>query len=659
MYKPYLIKLLLLASFVAFFSCDKDGKIEYIPFRSSSDGKWGMVGTDGKLLFEEEFKKEPTVAVNGRFMIETDKGWEVYSADKNPKLIGDGFLKIAHYFADVTPAVKKNEQICLINKDCEVVAKLDMAGNKPIVSCQRFRNGYAVITTDDDKTGVINTSGTIVVEPQYTNVFIISSNLFLAIHSDKNRKYAVSFFDGHGEKKYDDMVFGEGKKYKDFGPYSSTEEYLAVCNEDGEWGYIDYKGNVIVKPSSRIKGLFNGGYFNFLNGLETVRNDKFIFTDGDKWGVMDFKGEAIIKARYKSLLWANDNALVAVNSENQYRLIDLENEPIIDDYFEMMYSCDGKNVFIKEGNHDYTFMKMKGINNKIDGIPVIYDLSIDMDYDIATDYDGLACIEVNSQYIDLDGIVEKLGITKNSLMGYNLGMKPNDVVNTARKEDKEISGSPSDYTGSYFRQNKRFFGYSMDCDVNFNDGWDGMTVTQGYGNVVWSSEKPSSIEVEIEGDMIDEEKAKKLYSKIATKLKVNGKVVEDDGSSLVVRVDNSYGWGLRRNHDEVNVYLINKKSLDNYLGLNSGYDYPSQSSYSQPSSNANSSTQYVVINGVGVRFRFGPSLDDGYLMLSNGKTQSVPKGTKLPYLGETGNWYKVSYNNSEYYVSKDFSYLSY
>lgn len=379
MYKSILFKIIFLVSFVAFISCDKDGKIEYIPFKSSSDGKWGLVGTDGKLLFEEEFKEQPTFAMNGRFMVHADKGWEVYTAEKNPKLVGSGYYKIADFTADVTPAVKKKGKICLVNKDCEEVVKLDKVGKNSIVSCSRFKKGLAVIKIDDDKEGVINTSGVVIVNPKYDGIFIVSNNTIIAMTA-KSNIYKLSFFDGHGEKK-SEMDIGEGKKYEDINPYASTDDYLAVRTNDDEWGYIDYKGNVVVKPSSRIERIGTPYSYYFINGLESVRNDMFIYSDGSKYGVMDFKGNSVIKAKYNRLFWANDDALIAYRDD--WQLVNLKGEKIIDDADEM-FSFDGKHVMIKKDSHDYSFLKMNG--KKIDDVPDIYYID-----DIE---DCLACDEV-------------------------------------------------------------------------------------------------------------------------------------------------------------------------------------------------------------------------------------------------------------------------
>ena len=68
-------------------------------------------------------------------------------------------------------------------------------------------------------------------------------------------------------------------------------------------------------------------------------------------------------------------------------------------------------------------------------------------------------------------------------------------------------------------------------------------------------------------------------------------------------------------------------------------------------------SQRVVVNGEGVRLRFGPSLKAEYLKDEKGATRSVKKGTQLECVGEKGDWYHVVYLDKRYYISKQYSYL--
>ena len=68
---------------LSFMSCSEtgNGDVEYIPFKETIDGQWGMISMDGKVLFKEEFKDEPTVVRDGRFFVRNKDGfWEMYDA---------------------------------------------------------------------------------------------------------------------------------------------------------------------------------------------------------------------------------------------------------------------------------------------------------------------------------------------------------------------------------------------------------------------------------------------------------------------------------------------------------------------------------------------------------------------------------------------------
>lgn len=74
---------------------------------------------------------------------------------------------------------------------------------------------------------------------------------------------------------------------------------------------------------------------------------------------------------------------------------------------------------------------------------------------------------------------------------------------------------------------------------------------------------------------------------------------------------------------------------------------------------AGGSKAKVVINGDGVRLRFAPNLNSGYLTWSNGQTRAPKKGARLDYTGQDGDWYQVQYLGHTFYVSKEYSYLEY
>lgn len=70
-----------------------------------------------------------------------------------------------------------------------------------------------------------------------------------------------------------------------------------------------------------------------------------------------------------------------------------------------------------------------------------------------------------------------------------------------------------------------------------------------------------------------------------------------------------------------------------------------------------SGKKVVVVNGDNVRLRWGASLNATIYSDNRGKAIYPSKGDRLNYLGQTGDWYKVSYNGNTLYISKKHCYL--
>lgn len=80
-------------------------------------------------------------------------------------------------------------------------------------------------------------------------------------------------------------------------------------------------------------------------------------------------------------------------------------------------------------------------------------------------------------------------------------------------------------------------------------------------------------------------------------------------------------------------------------------------SYAKPGGAVSTPSYMVQITGTSVHLRFGPGMEYGYLTWDNGKSRCPKNGERLTYLGAEGDWYKVMYGGSEYYVSKKYAKL--
>lgn len=66
----------------------------------------------------------------------------------------------------------------------------------------------------------------------------------------------------------------------------------------------------------------------------------------------------------------------------------------------------------------------------------------------------------------------------------------------------------------------------------------------------------------------------------------------------------------------------------------------------------------VIVDGTHVRLRMAPSTEGKIVEDAPNKPHYVNKGDVLPYLGTSGNFYKVKFDGKVVYVSRDYSHLS-
>ncbi len=548
MKKVSIIGMGLLTAFSAILSsCESDeavSKTSYLPFLTSQNGKWGMISTDGTVLFEDEFKDMPTSVKNDRFLVQNGNGlWEIYTAEAKPEKIGEEYLQIADFTASVTPSVKKNEKICLINTDGDVKATLDKANNKNIVKCSYFSYGYATIVTEDDMCGIINTKGELVIDAKYVAVYPISNNSFIAVLNNNEEATTIKVLNASG-KDVLEMNVGNGQKYLDINPEASTSKYLAVCTSvDGErqWGFIDYSKNVVIKPSSKIKRIVE------------VKGDKFIFSDGENCGVMNFNGDVILRAKYDNLSWADDDVLISYDSDN-YSLINLEGDKLTKEkYLAILPFYDGKYAAVKIDDNSWGFVDKKGEEIKLKNAPDIYHIG-----------PHSASMVVESDFVDIDAIVARLKLDKNGLMGFNLDMLPQQVI----KAYNEVEGNTNERLGLTAEENRYrdrvITAYSSrGLEIESRLYYQRYMTESIDGNTTWSKEHPQYIEAYVGGDMING-KVDLLYSKVAATIKSYGKVMRENSGAIVVQLSDERGWIVTNEKSKMHIKIFNNNDFQGY-----------------------------------------------------------------------------------------------
>lgn len=538
--KNYLV--ILIAALWLMTSCNKDAEtdyeVEYLPFQADKNGNWGMIGVNGEVLFSEEFTSEPSVAVNGRFLVQNASGmWEIYTTDPKPKKIGNEYLQAGLFYEDVAPVVEVGQPIKLIDRDGKLKATLDKINGKAITRCTNFINGQAKVEVDG-YWGVIDTNGDVVIEPNYIRLADNSQGYYLALdkkfEGENDREtLTYSILDEKGKE----VCTVKGSKIDDFKPVNTSyrtigcivnEALIAQTRKGNERaiGLMDFNGEWKLSPTNKA------------NRLLQNRGQYFIFSNNDGLGMMDEKGEEVIRPKFSFLCFADKDILMGRKSRNDdITLYDL-NEEVIgkDKYMDVKPFYDGAHAFAKVGNHDYVIINKQGEKLKLEtdiyelgGSPFVPEL-------------------FESDFLDLDLLVSTLHFEKDGFMGFKTGMSGLQAVNTANAVNAAISTDAQKHDGRPFIEGKikvnkvqadlAICTFGLIEKKNSSSGW--LT----YSNYAWTPNPVQCYNLSFNLDKNSQLKGKmkELYAKIMVALKEKGNVLMDGKNAAVINAGNDYSY---------------------------------------------------------------------------------------------------------------------
>lgn len=521
------------AAMMILSSCSSED-FDYLPFKSSQNGGWGLINAKGQVIYEGEFKRDITAAHYGAFFGKTDSGnWILYSTkDKTPTPKGEPYSQAGAFIAEVAPVVKPGERITLINPAGEVKVTLGDIEGEPVIRCYNFfSDGLAVIETTKGY-GVINTSGDVIITPGLKDAPRIEGGI-IAYHNDEKDEYVFYNTSGKqtgsisGEKHYitsmGDGLLGVRSKGPD-GGYR-----CGIMTPDGKWK---------LEPSARI------------NAITEICDGNFIFENNDnRYGVMNLKGDELIPARFSRLGFACGGKLFMGRypESEHYNILNAKQETIMTCEECLALNC-FSSIFFAKGQNDVIEMftpKGKPIKLKTDVVEV--DISSDI---FGDEY-------VKSEYVDTEALAKKLGITANGILGLNLDLNPKAAAVAVREAMSTLSGNETEGTGD---PNPEEFAYSdeisssytqlegFNCSaqvkviypsnvVGYNedyvyDSW-GYAYATGTKKYYFNTISPSSIRLDL--NVNSEQIGNKLFKEISDILLKDGTKESSEENGLCVK----------------------------------------------------------------------------------------------------------------------------
>ena len=334
----------------------------HYPFKESKKDRWGLVDANGKALVENEFKEEPSPVINGMFFAKKNGEFELYSVDNPTKTIGETYKAIAYFADGLAPCVKANEGIKYIDKNGDIKFELPLE----YIYAKKFDNGYSLIGRKAEEHSVeedygdesswlewdaVNTKGEITRIENASIESAFSNGWFLV--SEKKSGYGKEYYiqKSNGTAKTQLKDYNPNYLYDVFDDLISPDlqYYIYLDDDESKYGVRNMDGENIIKAK--------------YEELHFLKNGKMKFRDNDdyneEWGVMDIKGNVLMKPRY-SVVLLHDNDKYLVGKDDKMALVNSKEDRLMGYEHEVLYGLTDKVFITYDEGHKYEIITLDG-----------------------------------------------------------------------------------------------------------------------------------------------------------------------------------------------------------------------------------------------------------------------------------------------------------
>lgn len=212
---------------------------------------------------------------------------------------------------------------------------------------------YLVFT--NDKWGVINQTGEIVIEPTYDEMITIpdsKTDIFICVENvnyDTNT-HTVKVLNSNNKEIFDNYDLVEAIENIDEADNMWYEEGVLKVKKGELYGLINFSGKEILKPE-----------YQEINALTGTKNSLLLKKD-DKFGLCDNEGNIIINPEYKEIKSIDNdykNGYIVINNEDKYGIVDFDSKVILEAKYEDIKEVTGNHMYVVKQDE-----KWKVINNE-------------------------------------------------------------------------------------------------------------------------------------------------------------------------------------------------------------------------------------------------------------------------------------------------------
>ena len=337
-----------------------------------------------------------------------------------------------------------------------------------------------MLFSENNKFGVIDKSGNIVVQSQYDEIQIPnpSKPLFICMYNynDEKQQYNIKVLNEKSEQILYQYVFVEAIKLNAGISEIPYEKSVLKYKQNDKYGLIDFQGNAITKAKyDEIESL------DYREGLLIVKKD-------GKYGIININGATVIKEKFDLIEsdryydlnseYKKSGFIVGNKSEDGYKYgyINFEGKKLLDNKYEQIARLeydeatyivafeDGKAGLYKEKNniikHEYEDIQYDQNNNCLilqqDSKQGISDLNGNMIIDIKYDNIYISGKYINAQNdtqieifdfntkqkIELENVV---GLNQTASDEYSIAITKDEKYKIYNNQTSEVKENEYDY----------------------------------------------------------------------------------------------------------------------------------------------------------------------------------------------------------------------
>ncbi len=309
---PSIICLLLFLTFALCGCQHTTPQVDGLPYQISKEGRWGILSVEGKFLTDTIFLAQPSAVVNGRFTVSDSTGQlQLFDISQPEKpLSANTYYRIGHFLSPVTWAQSSPDSIpLLIDKNGCIIPSQHI--HYDIARVHNFREGRALIVTQQGKYGYLNEKGQMTILPIYDyGADFYEGKAIVGIKNGEGQMgFLVIDHQGH-------TCFSIQLSNCLIGNHMSQGRLIFKEEKSGRYGYMDEQGTpLFYLPDGTIHAN------SFQHGFARVKSNT-------GYGLVSSDGKQLIPCAYDSLIIASEKR-VWLLQQGKWSLADLQGSPLL------------------------------------------------------------------------------------------------------------------------------------------------------------------------------------------------------------------------------------------------------------------------------------------------------------------------------------------